>query len=718
MRLVSLKLAGFRGFAGEASVDLDADAVILIGVNGNGKTSLLDAILWALCGRVPRLGGADENLVSRFSETGQAQVEVRLRPRDGGDLVVVTRTFSGEGSVVAVATPKETYRGPAAEAFLIAALWPEAAAATSPADALAAVLTRSTYLQQDLVRQFIDSATEQERFSALSELVGAGRVTDFQVDLERAKVAWTKATNVRAAELQPLRSRLQTMDGRLSQLRDRQAHATGLIDDAAWSKLSQDLSALGFTETLGSLGSREAAGAIDRAVGHLESARRVTERRFQLVDALKRDVLELDRVPLAVGAPELQGEIATLNQRLEAIQAKLATEQARISEVRRQQGLLREQQEQLQALASLALHQLGERCPVCEQSYDIEGTRARLTRLAAPGSATAGSLTVPDLLPELLAERASLEKELVEREATLRGREQENARRSAVRLAIEKRLIEFGMESGGGDQATLALNLERQAGLERARIEALAEAQRRCESFAMTLSLAADVAAVKELEKETEATRAKLREEDTELARRAATGEQAQRVIEALREAASDVVTQRIKEIEPLLSDMYGRIDVHPAFRVVRFLASVVRGRGQLSTVVEDPISGVECDAPGLVLSSSQMNALAVCVFLSINVGLSRPPLETAILDDPLQSLDDINLLGLIDLLRRTKDRRQLCVSTHDLRFGDLLARKLRPRSQDQRTIVVQLDGWSRRGPVVTIRDSHSDPAPIRLAAS
>jgi hypothetical protein len=202
------------------------------------------------------------------------------------------------------------------------------------------------------------------------------------------------------------------------------------------------------------------------------------------------------------------------------------------------------------------------------------------------------------------------------------------------------------------------------------------------------------------------------------IAQRAATGDQAQRVIEALREAASRVVTERVKEIEPLLSDIYSRIDVHPAFRVVRFLTSVVRGRGQLAAVVSDPLSEVECDTPATVLSSSQMNALAVCTFLSLNLGVLSPPLECTILDDPLQSLDDINLLGLIDLLRRTKDQRQLFVSTHDLRFGNLLARKLRPGSSEQRTVVIELDGWSRTGPIVTTRDVHCDPVPLRLIAA
>jgi DNA repair exonuclease SbcCD ATPase subunit len=252
----------------------------------------------------------------------------------------------------------------------------------------------------------------------------------------------------------------------------------------------------------------------------------------------------------------------------------------------------------------------------------------------------------------------------------------------------------------------------------RRQIETLAEAQRTGEAFAVQLSRLGDQATVLELQKEVETTRKKLQHDDLELAQRTTTGDQAQRVIEALRDAALHVVTARVKEIEPLLSDIYSRIDVHPAFRAVRFLASVTRGRGQLSTVVSDPLTAVESDSPGAVLSSSQINALAVCVFLSINLGIARPPLEAAILDDPLQSLDDINLLGLVDLLRRIKDQRQIFVSTHDLRFGNLLARKLRPRSSGQRTVVIELEAWSRTGPIVRTREIRGDPAPIRLVAA
>jgi DNA repair exonuclease SbcCD ATPase subunit len=72
MRLVSADVSGFRGFPQRREFDLNADAVVVVGSNGNGKTSLLDGILWALSGRIPRLAREDDHLVSLYSETGQA----------------------------------------------------------------------------------------------------------------------------------------------------------------------------------------------------------------------------------------------------------------------------------------------------------------------------------------------------------------------------------------------------------------------------------------------------------------------------------------------------------------------------------------------------------------------------------------------------------------------------------------------------------------------
>ena len=160
------------------------------------------------------------------------------------------------------------------------------------------------------------------------------------------------------------------------------------------------------------------------------------------------------------------------------------------------------------------------------------------------------------------------------------------------------------------------------------------------------------------------------------------------------------MVASQLKEVESVLQRVYATIDPHPAFSAVRFLSRISRGRGHLATTINDPDLDLSSHSPETILSSSQINALAVSVFLSFNLGVPSIPIEATILDDPLQSLDDVNLLGLIDLLRRAKENRQLVISTHDTRFGQLLQRKLRPIRNGQRTLVIEFTDWHREGPV------------------
>ena len=121
-----------------------------------------------------------------------------------------------------------------------------------------------------------------------------------------------------------------------------------------------------------------------------------------------------------------------------------------------------------------------------------------------------------------------------------------------------------------------------------------------------------------------------------------------------------------------------------------------------MDVLIEDPVGNVKKQDPLGVLSSSQLNALAFSVFLSFNLATSSIPLEMAVLDDPLQSLDDVNLLGLVDVLRRARGKRQLLISTHDERFSQLLMRKLRPIESNQKTKVITLQSWTRNGPELT----------------
>jgi chromosome segregation protein len=95
MRIVTLEVQGFRAFGTSRSFDFDADAIVVVAPNGTGKTSLFDAILWALTGAVPRLGTNTQELISLYSETGEARVSITLRGHDG-ERLNITRRALGE----------------------------------------------------------------------------------------------------------------------------------------------------------------------------------------------------------------------------------------------------------------------------------------------------------------------------------------------------------------------------------------------------------------------------------------------------------------------------------------------------------------------------------------------------------------------------------------------------------------------------------------------
>ena len=185
-----------------------------------------------------------------------------------------------------------------------------------------------------------------------------------------------------------------------------------------------------------------------------------------------------------------------------------------------------------------------------------------------------------------------------------------------------------------------------------------------------------------------------------------------------MRAASSSVVTKDLERIEPLLQRIFATVDPHPSFRVVSFLTKTVRGKGQLWTTLDDVAGSVSVQDPALVLSSSQLNVLAVAVFLALNLAIPTLPLQVVALDDPLQSLDTVNLLGLADLLRRVRATRQVVVSTHDERLANLLERKLRPVSGDQRTVRIDLRGWTPEGPSVEQKELPQDVGRLRLVAT
>jgi DNA repair exonuclease SbcCD ATPase subunit len=704
-RLEHLRLAGFRAFPREVDFDLAADAIVVTGRNGQGKTSLFDAILWALSGQIQRLGKG-ESVVSLYSESGEARVALTVQTSDNKRLDIVRTSTGG----LSVSDGGEPLRGREAENWLLRALWPEALSASKPWDALGSAFERSVYLQQDMVRDFIEAQGEQQRFIALSELLGAGRVVDLQLSLERSRKAWSQATNILKEEESAARTRLQSLEARspdTAQAEERPASLQLGVWDRWWNQ-AEALASL--VREVPAPTSPTAATVLDRALKQIDARQREAARRRDALLSLLPDVRMPKPEPASLES--LENQVRQARQDLAEASGHLETAQNWAAEERRRQVHERDRRQQLATMAELALGFLEGRCPVCDQTHDHEVTREHLMQLINKSDRQKVSSPGEDVdtLAEIVRAREQAVSELEASERALR-RETEawrlalaEAGTASTRLGVDPLPADTWSdrilaESRQAEQLVQQLELLRTQG----------------EDLALTIARLGDVTRQAELRTAVEDSRVEVARLQREIEQRQATWTLMSSMVAALRESLSDVIVQQLSDLQPLLQRIYSSADPHPTLTIVQLLTSMKGGRGSIATSVADRLVEVSTRTPTAVLSSSQTNVLAVAIFLAVNLGLSRLPLGSTMLDDPLQSLDDVNLLGLVDLLRRTRDRRQLVISTHEDRFGTLLERKLRPVTPEQVTRVIQLSGWGRDGPNVEQWSVEREAQPVRL---
>ena len=126
----------------------------------------------SLTGDIPRLNNRG-SIVSLYSNSGEAQVKIVLSSLDRGD-ILVTRRSDGLNDRLLLQQEDESFRGEDAERELIRRLWPEGMAANNPRSAMRVALERGVYLQQDMLTDFLTADSDNERFNAVSEIMGAG----------------------------------------------------------------------------------------------------------------------------------------------------------------------------------------------------------------------------------------------------------------------------------------------------------------------------------------------------------------------------------------------------------------------------------------------------------------------------------------------------------------------------------------------------------------
>jgi exonuclease SbcC len=131
-----------------------------------------------------------------------------------------------------------------------------------------------------------------------------------------------------------------------------------------------------------------------------------------------------------------------------------------------------------------------------------------------------------------------------------------------------------------------------------------------------------------------------------------------------------------------------------PAFRIPEGDTKAIQPK--LITVHRD--TGEPAGTPGAMLSAGNLNTAALTLFIALHLSVPKT-LPWLILDDPVQSMDDVHIAHFAALLRtlsKEKDR-QVVIAVHDRQLFEYLRLELSPAFPDDSRRA--FSAFSRSGP-------------------
>ncbi|MPY95930.1 MAG: AAA family ATPase, partial [Acidimicrobiia bacterium] len=409
MRPERLELEGFTAFRAPTVVDFaEVDLFAFMGPTGAGKSSLIDAVIFALYGSVPRY--ANKNLVAPVIAQQATEARVHLTFSVEGARYVVVRVVRATTS--GGATTKEARlerHGPEGEVEVLAG---DADGVTAAVEGLLGLsyehFTTCVVLPQGQFARFL-LAKPSERQDLLVRLLGLGvygRMARLAGERQAGARARREVLAATLAELAPLvpaqRAELAArLDGlaelvaaidasraRLDELADAEAAAVARQGEAqraanALGRVARPKGVAGLAASLESAraGENVAAAQLSEAEGALDVAEQDAARAPQLA-ALDADLERWATRDALAGRLERGGEVVA--ERAEAMAAARAVLEEAESQARAAHEAL-EAARALDRAASLAEGlEVGDPCPVCGHPLD-EVPEHRSRQLAAAG---------------------------------------------------------------------------------------------------------------------------------------------------------------------------------------------------------------------------------------------------------------------------------------------------------------------------------------------
>ena len=626
MILSHIALSGFRGFRNPVRIDLSRAYTVIDGRNGTGKSTLCDAVEFALTGTISKYldASSDRESVSDYiwwrgarDDKVDCYVEVGFDSASG--LKCIRRTPSGVADNAVVSIAGDLVDVDAA-----------------PPEALQQVCSATIIRDEHIARLSLD-LRDVERFDVLRAAIGASD-SDRWIKKSSALVAaasarMKSAMKKREQASDELKRRVSSLDRSRAQITESAA-----IADAV-SGLQKWLDSTAQVDELGDLGRKR---LVD--IGRL----------VELFQGFLSEWPEVDQV---------RHSLATLEAGAEESRSALVEKQAALAkcthdlEKRSSSSDVSRTAHRLQQLGTLGMDigLLDGHCPLCNSAIDSNQYQRGLNT----------ALDRVRVLDEQAVELVTREKARDDAaEAVERAR---NALEVAVkkREAAQHRTRDFDrrLETAGLLGSNARQVAERVATLETER-DIVSSHVRMLDTVAFNRVVATS-------EQRVCKSRERLEDAERKLGKARLAEERAKAIHDAVRRAAWETLDERLYRVLPLTSELYKRLRPHPSWEDIQYS---IRGdvRRFLKLQVGEAIN------PQFVFSSGQRRATGLAFLLSVNLSLAWSRWQTLVLDDPVQHVDDFRAVHLAEVLGHLRDAgRQIVCAVEDSALADLMCRRL-----------------------------------------
>lgn len=192
------------------------------------------------------------------------------------------------------------------------------------------------------------------------------------------------------------------------------------------------------------------------------------------------------------------------------------------------------------------------------------------------------------------------------------------------------------------------------------------------------------------------------------------TMEQARELLKLAQAERSRVVSKVFNEsLNAAWRDLFVRLAPDEPFIPAFALPQATKGgvEARLETLYRDGSKGGN---PRAMLSAGNLNTAALTLFLALHLSV-KPQLPWLIIDDPVQSMDEVHISQFAALLRTLSKQhgRQVIIAVHEKPLFDYLCLELSPAFEGDRLITVELGRAANGESVenVAVRDWKQDLA-------